>query len=157
MYYRYRRRWYRGLQRRKLRRNYRYSTRRTRKRTFAIRQRRKYDNCNVSFKDIAIYRLEVKPEDQDASVSNARYFRDGPKMHPLKNSSAQSYFGDYKWVKINHVSYYWYGFIICYNIGFNIPIEQIHIGHTRIELIHRTSLCIRMDGQKIFFLAFFKS
>lgn len=30
----------------------------------------------------------------------------------------------YKWCKINHVSYYWYGFIVMYNIGYNIKIKQ---------------------------------
>lgn len=90
----------------------------------ARQKRRQYDNVNVSFKDIAIYKLKVDPADQTASVSNARYFRDGPKLHPLKNSSAQNYFAQYKWCKINHASWYWSGFIMTFDLGFNIQVEQ---------------------------------
>lgn len=80
--------------------------------------KKKYDHYNISFKDIYLYRLEVNPTDQVASVKNAKFFRDGPKMHPLKDSFAETYFANYKWCKINHVYYYWYGFIVFHNIGY---------------------------------------
>lgn len=35
------------------------------------------------------------------------------KAHPLKITSAQSYFAVHKWCKINYISYYLTGFIVC--------------------------------------------
>lgn len=67
--------------------------------TLARRLRRKCGNTNVSFKDVAIHRLTVNLTDQGASVRNARFFRDGPKIHPLKNTLAQTYFSNYKWCR----------------------------------------------------------
>ena len=87
-------------------------------------RRKKLDNVNVSFEDVNYYNLVINKTDQSASTSNAHFFRDGCKIHPLKNTSAQSHMARFKWIKINHVSWYFKAFIVNYTKSVIVPVPQ---------------------------------
>ena len=94
----------------------------------SYQQRKKLDNINVSFKDFNYYNLVVNKTDQSASKSNAHFFRDGCKMHPLKNTSAQNYMSCFKWIKINHISWHFRAFIVSYTKSVTVPVTQDKVG-----------------------------
>lgn len=72
---------------------------------------------NVPFKDVSYFNLKVNSSDQTVGSSNVRFFRDGVKEHPLKNTSVEIYMANYIWIKINDVSCYWTDAIICHEMS----------------------------------------
>lgn len=66
------------------------------------------DNVRVFFKDVAYYNLKVLKPTDPGGAGSARFFLDGSKFHPLKNTEPQKYLTMYRWVKLNCVKCFFF-------------------------------------------------